>query len=100
MPVGDSAAVAVENDFFRSVQLPVVVEQEEFSGLPAGAVGVFIRGDFHEGFLHEDIDGVYAVFVCVFFQAGRDFFPDLWSDKVKYAAAENDVVFGIRIVVK
>ena len=95
MLMWDSAAIAVENDFFCLMQFPIMIEHKKFSGIPAEPVGILIRRNFHKRFIYKYIDRVYAIYVCVLFQVCRNFFPDFRLDKVKYSTAKNNViVFG------
>lgn len=95
----DSAAIAVKNGFFCFMQFPIMIEHKEFSGIPAKMIDILIRRSFHKWFVYKYIDCVYAAFVCVFFQVRCNFFPDFRLDKVKYSAAENNVmVFGYTII--
>lgn len=72
-----------------------MIEHKKFSRIPTKPIGIFIRRNFHKRFIYKYINCVYSIFVCVFFQVCRDFFPDFRLNKVKYSTAENNVIiFG------
>ena len=63
--------------------------------MPVKTMDSFVRRNFHKRFVYKYIDGMQTVFGCMFLQVIRDFRPDFRRNKVKDAAAENNVIaFG------